>query len=259
MPKFPKKRDGNVSEHGQRVKFGLGKKMEAARAKISRETYYGLDEAASLLKSPEVNFAKFNQTVELTFLLGVDARKSEQAVRGAVVLPAGTGKTIRVLVFAKGEKATEAQQAGADFVGGEELVEKIQTENWLDFDKAIATPDMMRHVGRIGKLLGPRGLMPTPKVGTVTNDVAGAINDLKSGKVEFRTDKTGIVHVPVGKASFTTDQLRQNILAVVDQILRLKPPTSKGVYLRKVSVSLTQSPSVRLDTAALQVTLKSST
>lgn len=254
MPKIPKKRNG--SENGHRVKFGLGKKMEAARAKINRETLYGLDEALSLLKSPEVNFAKFDQTVELTFLLGVDARKSEQMVRGAVVLPAGTGKTVRVLVFAKGEKATEAQQAGADFVGGEELVEKIQNENWLDFDKAIATPDMMRHVGRIGKLLGPRGLMPTPKVGTVTNDVAGAVSEVKSGKVEFRTDKAGIAHAPVGKASFSPDKLRQNILAVADQILRLKPATSKGVYLRKVSLSLTQSPSIRLDSAALQAALK---
>ncbi len=254
MPKIPKKR--GEREHGRRIAPHRGRKMQAARELIDREKQYDLDEAIELLQRPELNFARFDQTLDVTLQLGVDPRKSDQMVRGAVVLPHGTGKTARVLVFAKGEKETEAKEAGADFVGGEELVERIQKENWLDFDSAIATPDMMRHVGRIGKVLGPRGLMPSPKVGTVTFDVGNAVRELKAGRVEFRVEKAGIVHAPVGKISFGTDKLRDNLLALVGLVLRMKPSTAKGVYLRKASVSLTQSPGIRLDVSALQALLK---
>lgn len=254
MPKIPKKR--GEREHGRRIARHRGRKTMAARELIDREKHYDLDEAIELLQRPELNFARFDQTLDVTLQLGVDPRKSDQMVRGAVVLPHGTGKTARVLVFAKGEKEAEAKEAGADFVGGEELVERIQKENWLDFDSAIATPDMMRHVGRIGKVLGPRGLMPSPKVGTVTFDVANAVRELKAGRVEFRVEKAGIVHAPVGKISFGTEKLRDNLLALVGLVLRLKPSTAKGVYLRKASVSLTQSPGIRLDVATLQGLLK---
>lgn len=254
MPKIPKKRGGR--EHGQRIPRIRGRKILAARQLIDSTKLYATSEALDLLQKPEVNFVKFDQTLDVAMQLGVDPRKSEQMVRGAVVLPHGTGKVARVLVFAQGEKLAEAQEAGADFVGGEDLVDKIQKENWLEFDNAIATPDMMRHVGRIGKVLGPRGLMPSPKVGTVTFDVASAVRELKAGRVEFRVDKAGIIHAPIGKISFGTAKLRDNLLALVDLVLRMKPSSSKGVYLQKVSLALTQSPSVRLDIADLQASLK---
>jgi large subunit ribosomal protein L1 len=217
---------------------------------------YPLEEALTILQNPDMNFARFDQTLSIAVQLGVDPRKSDQMVRGAVVLPHGTGKVARVLVFAKGEKEVEAREAGADFVGGEELVEKIQSENWLDFDKTIATPDMMRHVGRIGKLLGPRGLMPSPKVGTVTFDIFNAVREQKAGKVDFRVEKAGIVHAPLGKISFGTEKLRENLIALLDNLLRLKPSTSKGVYLRKASISLSQSPGLRLDVSELQTIVR---
>lgn len=256
MPKIPKKR--SEREHGRRIPRVRGKKTLKARQMIDHNKSYALSEGLDLLQKPEVNFVRFDQTVDVALQLGVDPRKSEQMVRGAVVLPHGTGKIARVLVFAQGEKQAEAQEAGADFVGGEDLVNKIQKENWLDFDCAIATPDMMRHVGRIGKVLGPRGLMPSPKVGTVTFDVANAVRELKAGRVEFRVDKAGIVHAPVGKISFGTEKLRDNLLALFDLVQRMKPSSSKGVYMQKVSVSLTQSPSVRLDVADLQASLRKS-
>jgi large subunit ribosomal protein L1 len=257
MPKVPKKRgDSPKRPKGRRSPSHRGKKAEASRALIDRSKFYELQEALDLLAKPEVNYAGFNQTVEVSFKLGVDPRKSDQMVRGALVLPQGLGKQTRILVFAKGEKANEATQAGADIVGGEDLVEKIRTENWLDFDSAIATPDMMRHVGKIGKLLGPRGLMPSPKVGTVTFDVANAVSEAKAGKIEFRVDKAGIVHAPVGKIEFGSEKLTDNILSLVATLMRLKPQTSKGTYLQKVSISLTQSPGVRLDTSALQTAAK---
>lgn len=249
MPKIPKKRGEDV-EHGRRIPRRRSKKTKQARANFDRSQAYLIDDAIAILKRPEVNFARFDQTIEVVLRLGVDPRKSEQLVRGALVLPHGTGKSSRVLVFAKGEKATEAQEAGADFVGGEELVEKIQTENWLEFDKAIATPDMMRHVGRIGKLLGPRGLMPSPKVGTVTFEVGSAVREQKAGKIEFRVDKAGIVHAPIGKISFSVQQIRENFQSLIDIVMRQKPPTAKGVYMRKANVCLTQSPSVRLDVSS---------
>ncbi|MCB9637412.1 MAG: 50S ribosomal protein L1 [Myxococcales bacterium] len=256
MPRIPKKREGSTREKGKRIPHQRGKKSQAARELLEVGRLYALDEALELLKKPEFNFARFDQSVDVAVQLGVDPRKSDQMVRGAVVLPNGTGKTVRIAVFAKGEKAKEAEEAGADIVGGEELVEKIRTENWLDFDKAIATPDMMRHVGLIGKLLGPRGLMPSPKVGTVTFDVGNAVREQKSGKIEFRVDKAGIVHSTVGKSSFSAEQLRGNILAIFDTIMRAKPQTSKGVYLQKASISLTQSPGVTLDVASIQGALK---
>lgn len=255
MPKIPKKRGDR--ERGKRIPRRRGRKTQAARELIDRNKLYEVDEALALLQEPTLNFARFDQTVEVSMQLGVDPRKSDQMVRGAVVLPHGTGKDTRVLVFAKGEKITEAEEAGADVVGGEELVEKIQNEGWLEFDSAIATPDMMRHVGRIGKLLGPRGLMPSPKVGTVTFDVANAVRELKAGRVEFRVEKSGIIHAPVGKISFGTEKLHSNLLALVGAVMRLKPSSAKGVYMRKASITLTQSPGVRLDVSQLQGLLKS--
>jgi large subunit ribosomal protein L1 len=256
MARIPKKREGCLREKGKRISQPRGKKSEAARALIEAGKVYTLEESLALLKKPEFNFTRFDQSVDIAIQLGVDPRKADQMVRGAVVLPHGTGRTVRIAVFAKGEKAKEAEAAGADVVGGEELVQRIQNEGWLDFDKAIATPDMMRHVGLIGKILGPRGLMPSPKVGTVTFEVANAVQELKSGKIEFRVDKAGIVHAPVGKASFAEEKIRENILTFFDTLLRAKPQTSKGVYLQKASVSLTQSPGIRLDVAAVQSALK---
>ncbi len=245
MAKIPKKR-GNA-KRARRIPHRRGKKILEARKLIDRSRFYSLDEAFELIKNPKIAFANFDQTVDVAVNLGVDPRKSDQNVRGAVVLPHGTGKKVKVLVFAKGEKEIEAKEAGADIVGGEELVEKIQKENWLDFDKAIATPDMMRHVGRIGKILGPRGLMPSPKVGTVTFDVAKAVKEMKAGKIEFRVDKGGIIHAPIGKLSFGSEKLRENLLALIETILRLKPPSTKGVYLKKATLSLTQGPGIKLD------------
>jgi len=231
----------------------VAKQLKAARAKVDRSKVYTLEEAVALVK--DATFAKFDETVDLAVRLGVDPRKADQMVRGAVVLPNGLGKTLRVVVFAKGEKAQEATAAGADFVGGEDLVEKIK-EGWFDFDTAIATPDMMGTVGKIGKLLGPRGLMPNPKVGTVTFEVGKAVNDAKSGKVEYRVEKAGIVHAPVGKVSFTPEKLAGNILALLDALVKAKPQTSKGTYLKKVSLSSTMGPGVNLDVSALQTQIK---
>lgn len=230
-----------------------GKKYNAAKAQVDRTRSYTLEEAIGLLK--DASFASFDETVDLAVRLGVDPRKADQMVRGAVVLPNGLGKKVRVLVFAKGEKAQEATDAGADFVGAEDMVEKIQG-GWFDFDTAIATPDMMGTVGKIGKLLGPRGLMPNPKVGTVTFDVARAVEEAKSGKVEYRVEKAGIVHAPVGKVSFDPEKLEGNIMALMEALAKAKPTTSKGTYLKKVSLSSTMGPGINIDLPALQARLK---
>lgn len=226
----------------------MGKKLSAAKQDIERTREYSLEEAVSLIKNKA--YAKFDETVDLSVNLGVDPRKSDQMVRGSVLLPHGTGKKVRVLVFAKGEKEKEAEEAGADFVGGEDLVEKIK-QGWLDFDKAVATPDMMGTVGKIGKILGPRGLMPNPKLGTVTFDVGKAVKELKAGKVEYRVEKAGIVHVPIGKVSFTEEAILENAKAVIDSLVRAKPSTSKGKYLKRLSVSSTMGPGIKVDTGKL--------
>ncbi|HYI09367.1 MAG TPA: 50S ribosomal protein L1 [Thermoanaerobaculia bacterium] len=225
-----------------------GKKYRAAAEKVEQRSYQ-LDEAFGLLK--QISFAKFNETVELSMLLGVDPKHADQMVRGTTLLPHGTGQTKRVLVIAQGEKQKEAQDAGADFVGGDDMVEKIQG-GWLDYDAVIATPDMMRSVGKLGKVLGPRGLMPNPKTGTVTFDVAKAIQEIKAGKVEFRVDKTAIIHVPVGKISFSADQLKDNASAIINAVRKAKPPAAKGKYVRSIYVSSTMSPSLQIDTAVAE-------
>jgi len=230
----------------------IAKKMSASAAKVDRSKSYHLLEGVELVKGAA--FAKFDETVDVAVRLGVDPRHADQMVRGAVVLPNGLGKDVRVLVFAKGEKEKEARDAGADFVGAEDLVTKIQ-EGWFDFDTAIATPDMMGVVGKIGKLLGPRGLMPNPKVGTVTFDIGRAVKESKSGKVEFRVEKAGIVHAPVGKASFTADILKENLLALVDALVKAKPSAAKGTYIKKISLSSTMGPGVRLDIADVTANL----
>jgi len=230
-----------------------GKKQTVALAKVDRNKAYLLEEAITLVK--DAAYAKFDETVELVVRLGVDPRKADQMVRGAVVLPNGLGKDVRVLVFAKGEKAQEATAAGADHVGADELVAKIQA-GWFDFDTAIATPDMMGTVGKIGKLLGPRGLMPNPKVGTVTFDIGRAVSEAKSGKVEYRVEKAGIIHAPVGKVSFDVEKLRGNIVALMDALVKAKPSTSKGAYLKKISLSSTMGPGVNLDVPAMQTQIK---
>jgi large subunit ribosomal protein L1 len=221
------------------------KGYRTAIAKIDRQKLYPLNEALALIQ--EAKRAKFDETVELVARIGVDPRKADQNVRGTVVLPHGTGKTVRVAVFAKGEKAKEAETAGADVVGAEDLAKRISEEGWLEFDKAIATPDMMGIVGRLGKVLGPRGLMPNPKVGTVTMDVGKAVQELKGGKVEYRVDKAGNVHVPVGKASFNQQQLFENASSLLSSLLRAKPASAKGTYLLRVAVSSTMGPGVRVD------------
>ena len=225
-----------------------GKKYRAAVEKVEQRPYQ-LDEAFGLLK--QIGFAKFNETVELSMLLGVDPKHADQMVRGTTVLPHGTGQTKRVLVIAQGEKQKEAQEAGADFIGGEELVEKIQG-GWTDYDAVIATPDMMRSVGKLGKVLGPRGLMPNPKTGTVTFDVGKAIQEIKAGKVEFRVDKTAIIHVPVGKLSFTAEQLKDNASAIINAVRKAKPSAAKGKYVRSIYISSTMSPSVQIDSTVLE-------
>jgi large subunit ribosomal protein L1 len=225
-----------------------GKKYRAAAGKVEQRPYQ-LDEAFGLLK--QISFAKFNETVELSMLLGVDPKHADQMVRGTTLLPHGTGQTKRVLVIAQGEKQKEAQDAGADFVGGEDMVEKIQG-GWIDYDAVIATPDMMRSVGKLGKVLGPRGLMPNPKTGTVTFDVARAIQEIKAGKVEFRVDKTAIIHVPVGKISFSADQLKDNASAIINAVRKAKPAAAKGKYVRSIYISSTMSPSVQIDTAVAE-------
>jgi large subunit ribosomal protein L1 len=229
-----------------------GKKYRAAAERIDRERVYPHREAIDLMLQGRRE--KFNETADCVFNLGVDPRHAEQNVRGAVVLPNGTGKEVRLIVFAKGERAKEAQDAGADVVGAEDLAQRIQ-EGWLEFDRVIATPDMMGVVGRLGRVLGPRGLMPNPKVGTVTQDITRAVSEQKSGKVEFRVEKTGILHVPFGKCSFPADKLAQNLLAVADTVLRAKPASAKGVYLKKVSISSTMGPGIWIDTAEIQAAL----
>ena len=221
-----------------------GKKYRAAMAKIDRTARYELDEAVKLLKETKV--AKFDSTIDLAVRLGVNPRHADQMVRGAVVLPHGTGKTVRVIVFAKGDKAREAEEAGADVVGSDDLVAKIK-EGWLDFDKAIATPDMMGMVGRIGRILGPRGLMPNPKSGSVTFDVAQAVSDSKAGKVDFRVEKAGIVHVGIGKSSFSEEAIRGNLKALVEHLVKLRPATAKGIYLRSITVSTTMGPGIKIN------------
>ncbi len=220
------------------------KKYREAMEKVDREKRYSLEEALDVLgQMPE---RKFDETVEVAMRLGVDPRHADQMVRGSVVLPNGLGKKVRVLVFAKGQKEKEAQEAGADFIGSDDLIDKIQ-KGWLEFDKAIATPDMMGAVSKLGKILGPRGLMPNPKVGTVTFDIAKAVNEVKAGRVEFRVDKAGNLHVPVGKGSFGKDKLRENIQSLLDAVVRLKPASSKGTYIKGVALSKTMSPGVKLD------------
>jgi len=226
-----------------------GKNYRGMVSAIDRTKQYELVPAIELLQ--KVKFAKFDEAVEVAINLGVNPRHADQMVRGAVVFPHGLGKTVRVAVFAKGEKENEAREAGADFVGGEDLVKKIQSENWLDFDKAIATPDMMGLVGRIGRLLGPRGLMPNPKVGTVTFEIAKAVREMKAGRVEFRVDKAGIIHAPVGRISFEAGKLSENIQALVDQLMRLKPSTAKGVYVKGMTLSSTMGPGIKIDTNPL--------
>jgi large subunit ribosomal protein L1 len=226
--------------------MSIAKNQAGARAKIDRSKAYQLQDAIEVIK--DASYAKFDETVDVAVRLGVDPRHADQMVRGAVVLPNGLGKTVRVLVFAKGEKEKEARDAGADYVGAEDLVAKIQ-EGWFDFDTAIATPDMMGVVGKIGKLLGPRGLMPNPKVGTVTFEVERAVKESKAGKVEFRVEKAGIVHAPVGKVSFASDKLKENILALVDALMKAKPSAAKGNYLKKISISSTMGPGLALDLA----------
>jgi len=223
---------------------GRGKKYEEAKKKVDRNKRYDLDGGIQLLK--ETARAKFDETVDMAIRLGVNPKHSDQMVRGTVVLPNGVGKSIKVLVFAKGEKEKEAKEAGADLVGAEDLVEKI-TGGWTDFDKAIATPDMMGTVGKLGKILGPRGLMPNPKVGTVTFDVGRAVKELKAGRVEFKVEKTGIIHATVGKISFDPDRLKENVLALMDVIVRAKPASSKGTYLKSIAISTTMGPGIKLD------------
>jgi large subunit ribosomal protein L1 len=223
-----------------------GKRYRTAAATIDRARRYPMDEAVRTLLGAGGE-PKFDESVEVAVRLGVDPRQADQNVRGTVVLPHGTGKSVRVLVFAKGEKAREAQEAGADHVGADDLVKKIQEEQWLEFDTAIATPDMMGQVGRLGKVLGPRGLMPNPKVGTVTFDVAKAVREVKAGKVEFRVDKAGIVHVPVGKRSFGPEKLLDNVQALISSLLRAKPAAAKGQYVQTIAITTTTGPSVRVD------------
>ncbi len=224
----------------------VGKKYKAAAEKIDRESRYSFADAFTLLPQTKIS-SKWDETVDLAIRLGVDPKHADQMVRGAVNLPHGTGKTTRVVVFAKGDKAKEAQEAGADAVGAEDLVDKIQKENWLDFDSAVSTPDLMGLVGRLGRVLGPRGLMPNPKVGTVTFDVGKAVRELKGGRVEFKAEKAGIVHVRIGKISFGGEKLRDNAWAILELVQKLKPSTAKGQYVRSIAVSSTMSPSVRID------------
>jgi len=224
-----------------------GKKYLEATKLFDRTVFYEPSEAVALVKKSAT--AKFDETIEVAVRLGVNPKHADQQVRGAVVLPHGTGKTVRVLVFAKGDKAREAENAGADVVGAEDIIAKIQNENWVDFDVAIATPDIMGQVGRLGRILGPKGLMPNPKVGTVTFDVAKAIRDVKAGKIEYRVDKAGIVHAPIGKASFAEDKLVGNFVALMEALVKAKPSAAKGVYVRTVTLSSTMGPGVRVNAA----------
>lgn len=226
-----------------------GKRYAEAAKLVDKSTTYDVAEAIDLVKKSAS--AKFDETIEAHIRLGVDGRHADQQVRGAVVLPHGTGKSVKVLVFAKGPKADEAEAAGAEYVGAEELLPRIQKDGWLDFDVVVATPDMMSIVGRLGRILGPKGLMPNPKAGTVTMDVAKAIKDIKAGKIEYRLDKTNIIHVPIGKASFTEEQLTDNFQTLIDAIIKAKPAAAKGQYLRSVTVTSTMGPGIKLNTMKL--------
>ena len=226
-----------------------GKRYTEAAKLIDRSQYYDVADAVGVIK--KTANAKFDETVELHVRTGADGRHADQLIRGAVVLPHGTGKTVRILVFAKGPKEDEAKAAGADFVGGQELIPKIQNEGWLDFDVVVATPDMMGVVGRLGKVLGPKGLMPNPKSGTVTMDLTKAIADIKAGKVEYRLDKTNIIHCPIGKASFTEEQLRENLQALLDALNKAKPSSLKGAYMKSAVLTSTMGPGVKLNTAKI--------
>jgi large subunit ribosomal protein L1 len=230
----------------------VGKKFAAAKARV-QDRVYTLDEAIPLLQ--QIKFARFDETVEMALRLGVDPKHADQMVRGTVVLPHGLGRTKRVLAIAGPDKQKEAEEAGADVVAGEEVVERIQG-GWLDFDAVVATPDMMRSVGRLGKVLGPRGLMPNPKTGTVTADIARAVREIKAGKVEFRVDKTGIVHAPIGKVSFAADRLVANAQALVDSVVKAKPPAAKGRYLKSVTLSSTMGPGILIDTATVETVVR---
>ena len=226
-----------------------GKNYQDSAKLVDSAKLYDVDEAIALI--PQVAKAKFDETVEVHIKLGVDSRHADQQVRGAVVLPHGTGKTVRVLVFAKNEKAKEAEEAGADFVGAEDMVEKIQKENWFDFDIIVATPDMMGLVGRLGKVLGPKGLMPNPKAGTVTPDVTRAINDIKADKIEYRLDKTNIIHCPVGKVSFGVEKLTDNFKTLLDAVVRAKPAAAKGQYMKSVAITTTMGPGIKINPAKI--------
>lgn len=230
-----------------------GKKYRAARGKIDKVKKYGFEEGIKL--ALETSYTKFDETLDVALRLGVDPRHADQIVRGAVVLPHGTGKPIKVLAFAKGEKEKEAREAGADYVGSEELIERIKS-GWLEFDKAVATPDMMGAVGKIGKILGPRGLMPNAKLGTVTFEIGKAIKEFKAGKVEFRVDKSGVIHTPIGKVSFGVKKLLGNMSVLFEGILKLKPPTSKGTYLKGIAISTTMGPGIKIDPHQVKELLK---
>ena len=221
------------------------KKYLEAVSKVDGEKLYSIDEALNLAK--EVSFAKFDETIDLAFRLGVDPRHADQMIRGALALPAGTGKTVRVCVITSGDKVKAAEEAGADFAGGDDIVQKI-AGGWLDFDRVIASPDMMGKLGRIGRVLGPRGLMPNPKLGTVTPDVAKAVAEQKAGKVEYRTEKTGIIHVPVGKKSFSAEDIRKNVDTVISAIVKAKPSSAKGTYMKSLTLSTTMGPGIKIDT-----------
>ncbi len=230
-----------------------GKKFEQASSKVDRDALYELDAGVALLK--ETSFTSFDESIDVAVRLGVNPKHADQMVRGACVLPHGTGKSVRVVVFAKGEKAQEAEAAGADRVGADDLAQDIKN-GWLEFDKAIATPDMMGTVGKIGRILGPRGLMPNPKVGTVTFDVGAAVQESKAGKIEFRVEKAGIVHASIGKRSFEPNAIAGNVLSLVEQLLRLKPASAKGTYFKSITISTTMGPGIKLDPAQLQALLK---
>ncbi len=227
-----------------------GKKYKAVAALVDRAKLYGVEEAIGLAK--KTARTKFDETVDLALRLGVDPKQADQMVRGTVVLPHGTGKKVKILVFAKGEKDKEARDAGADYVGADDMADKIQKEGWTDFDTVVATPDMMGTVGKLGKVLGPRGLMPNPKTGTVTMDLAKAIKDIRAGKVEYRVEKAGIVHVPVGKASFDENKLVENAKSVLESVMKAKPASSKGKYLKSATVSTTMGPGVKMDPALIE-------
>jgi len=233
----------------------VGKKYKAATSKVDRSKKYLLEDACKLL--PETKVAKFDESVDIAVRLGVDPKHADQMVRGAVVLPHGTGKSLRVVVMAKGDKAAEARAAGADFVGAEDIADRIQKENWTDFDSMVATPDMMGLVGRLGRVLGPKGLMPNPKVGTVTTDVAKAVRELKAGRLEFRVEKAGIVHARIGKVSFGAEKLRDNAKVMIETLLRMKPQSAKGTYMKSVTLSTTMGPGIKVDTLPMVSALES--